>query len=119
MKSAFNKEVAAVFKLKRNEIERINEMALEITDIQKELQISDSVFVSELDDDEDKDRIFTVHEDEIKVEKVLTEKEVEALKQQELDRQIREQNANNDLTERALTEMMNNTLESKDEVERL
>merc|ERR1712154_349092 len=61
LKSAFNKEVDIIFKLKRAEVERINEMALEITDIQKELQLFDDVFICKLDNDEDKNRIFTVN----------------------------------------------------------
>jgi len=119
LKSALNREVGVIFKLKRAEIERINEMALDISDIQKELELSDSVFVSQLGDDEDKDRIFEVSDNEIKVEKVLTEQELKAKAEAEAAQQKQRDGSNNDLTERALTEMMNNTLETKDEVERL
>jgi len=124
LKSALNREVGVIFKLKRAEIERINEMALEITDIQKELgpehsEGADSVFVAKLGDDEDKQRMFTVADSEIRVEKVLTEAELAARAEMEAARRKREDGADNSVTTRALTEMMNNTLESKDEVERL
>ena len=119
VKTAFNIDVAKIFKLKQAEVERINEMALEIKDIQNELQLDDKVFVCKLDNDEDKDQIFIVNDSEIGVEKVLTEKELAELKKQEMERLKREKDANNDITERALYDMMNNTLESKDEVSQL
>jgi len=119
VKSAFNKEVIKIHKLKTREVERINEMALEITDIQKELQLTDAVFTARMEPIEDKESIFRVNDSEIGVEKVLTEKELVELKRKEEEREKRENDTNRETVERALVEMMNNTLESKDEVERL
>merc|ERR1712130_938433 len=110
IKKSFNDKIKTIYKLKEAEGERINEMALEIGDIQKELALTEKVFVCKLDDDEDQNSIFKVNDNEIKVEKVLNEKELKKLKEEEMAKEKLSKNANNSKTERALNEMMHNTL---------
>ena len=121
----YNKEIYALAKQKEIDIERVNEMISEIEEICKELEDEKDILRDRRKPlklkprEYENDSLFTVKDSEIKVQKVLTaEERAEKERLLELERQRLAANENS-YAERALTEMMNNTLDTKDEVERL
>uniref|UniRef100_A0A9J7Z8Q9 Cilia- and flagella-associated protein 43 n=1 Tax=Cyprinus carpio carpio TaxID=630221 RepID=A0A9J7Z8Q9_CYPCA len=116
VKSTFNKEFEAVYKQKEQEINRLREKNKRISEIMTELDLSESLWEPSLTDNECPERVLTVTDSEIKVEKYLTpeQKEKEEQLKQEDERQGLAAKSDN-TRDQALSVMMGGVLELKKE----
>ncbi|XP_060727401.1 cilia- and flagella-associated protein 43 [Tachysurus vachellii] len=116
VKTAFNTEFEAVYKQKEQEISRIRDKNKHIAEIVSKLDLQKTLWEPILSDNERPERILTVSDSEIKVEKCLTpeqrQKEEEQRNEEE-QRQLQEKGDN--IRERALDNMMDGVLEVKKE----
>eukprot|EP00485_Elphidium_margaritaceum_P013341 CAMPEP_0202728798 /NCGR_PEP_ID=MMETSP1385-20130828/185808_1 /ASSEMBLY_ACC=CAM_ASM_000861 /TAXON_ID=933848 /ORGANISM="Elphidium margaritaceum" /LENGTH=1771 /DNA_ID=CAMNT_0049395049 /DNA_START=27 /DNA_END=5342 /DNA_ORIENTATION=+ len=116
-KSAFNLKVKVLHQTKTGQVERINEMALEMKEIQNELEIvnadTDEIFMARCDDEEDEKHMFVVRAHE------MQNKKNDHMKQSQKQNNVAPDADHQNVASRALQDMMHNTLERKDEVERL
>uniref|UniRef100_A0A8C0I9U0 Cilia and flagella associated protein 43 n=1 Tax=Bubo bubo TaxID=30461 RepID=A0A8C0I9U0_BUBBB len=113
VKTAFNKEFDIVARQKEQEIARVKERNVRIREILAQLDLQVDVWEPALTDDEIPERVLTVQDSEIKVEKYLTEQEIEKeemLAKPEMERHL----ADNERL-RALNDMMGGVLEVKKE----
>lgn len=113
MKEAFNKEFDEVFHQKTTEIARITEKNIRISKIINQLKLEDKLVQPKLDSDEQPERLLTVDDSEVTVEKYVSPEEQkrldEAAKQEEIKR-LAEMGDNP--RERALDMMMGGRLEA-------
>ena len=113
MKDAFNKEFDEVFHQKETEIARIAEKNVRISKIINQLKLDDKLVQPKLDSDEQPQRLLTVDDSEVTVEKYIPPEEQKRLdevaKQEELKR-LAEKGDNP--RERALDMMMGGRLEA-------
>ncbi|KAJ3343173.1 Cilia- and flagella-associated protein 43 [Gonapodya sp. JEL0774] len=114
LKTNFNAKFAAMAKLKRDEISKIEEKNDRVTEILTELGIAENVFHPVLDDNEVPERVLSVEDSEIKVEKWISEEEQQILneRRKEEEERIRRQKED-DSRERALFQMMGGKLEDR------
>ena len=114
MKMNFNSKFDDCFALKENKLDEINSKNNRIAEILAELKISEEYFKPIWSNAEFPDRVITVADSEIPIEKYISEAE---RKQLLLDEEERKKNAANDqgdnAPERALLEMMGGTLEQE------
>uniref|UniRef100_A0A663MGL3 Cilia- and flagella-associated protein 43 n=1 Tax=Athene cunicularia TaxID=194338 RepID=A0A663MGL3_ATHCN len=115
VKTAFNKEFDTVARQKEQEIARVKERNVRIQEISAQLDLQVEVWEPSLTDDEIPERALTVQDSEIKVEKYLTEQEIEKeemLAKPEMERHFA---AMDNERLRALNDMMGGVLEVKKE----
>ncbi|KXS16756.1 hypothetical protein M427DRAFT_68803 [Gonapodya prolifera JEL478] len=114
VKFDFNAKFAAMAKLKRDEISKIEEKNDRITEILKELAIAETVTHPTLDDNEVPDRVLTVNDEEVKVEKWISEEErkLQEERRREEEERLRKQKED-DSRERALMQMMGGKVEDR------
>ncbi|XP_074731329.1 cilia- and flagella-associated protein 43 isoform X1 [Strix uralensis] len=115
VKTAFNKEFDIVARQKEQEIARVKERNVRIREILAQLDLQVEVWEPALTDDEIPERALTVQDSEIKVEKYLTEQEIEKeemLAKPEAERHLA---AMDNERLRALNDMMGGVLEVKKE----
>ena len=79
MKSEFNKKFDEVFQAKEGEMKRIGERNTRIRKIMKDLDITDDLFDPQWTADEMPEKLLEVNDDEIKVEKYISEEEQKRL----------------------------------------
>ncbi|XP_070608857.1 cilia- and flagella-associated protein 43 isoform X2 [Erythrolamprus reginae] len=116
MKSAFNKEFDSVARMKEQEIARVKEKNIRISQILNQLDIKEEIWVPTLTDNEKPERALVVQESEIKVEKYLTpvqKAKNKIMARIEYKRRLAAQGDN--ARERGLMDMMNGVLEIKKE----
>ena len=75
MKLGFNKAFDAVYQLKKGEMKRISDRNTRIRKVMKDLGINDEVFEPSWTSDENPEMLLDVNDDEIKVEKYVSEEE--------------------------------------------
>lgn len=113
MKETFNKEFDEVFLQKESEIARIAEKNIRISKIINQLKLEDKLVQPKLDSEEEPQRLLTVDDKEVTVEKYVPPEEKKRLeevaKQEELKR-LAEMGDNP--RERALDMMMGGRLEA-------
>ncbi|KAM6066889.1 cilia- and flagella-associated protein 43 [Chlamydotis macqueenii] len=115
VKTAFNKEFDIVARRKEQEIAQVKERNLRIREILAQLDLQVEVWEPALTDDEIPERVLTVQDSEIKVEKYLTQQEREKagmLAKLEMERRLA---ATDNERLRALNDMMGGVLEVKKE----
>ncbi|XP_068805797.1 cilia- and flagella-associated protein 43 isoform X2 [Struthio camelus] len=115
VKTAFNKEFDIVAQQKAHEIARVKERNLRIREILAQLDLQEEVWEPALTDDEIPERVLTVQDSEIKVEKYLTPQErakAEMLAKLEMERRLAALDSDR---LRALNDMMGGVLEVKKE----
>lgn len=118
IKVAFNKEFEEVFVKKEQEIAKIKEKNKRITKILSDLDLDEPIVEPELSVHEKPERLLTVADSEVTVEKYLTpeqKKKMEELQKLEEERRLREKGDNQ--RERALDMMMGGVLEIRKEDE--
>ncbi|XP_071946948.1 cilia- and flagella-associated protein 43-like [Antedon mediterranea] len=118
IKVAFNSEFDEVYRQKEQEIARIGDRNSRISKILKDLNSSEELWEPEMDEDEKPEKLLTVEEKEVKVEKFITPEQQAKLDD---ERQIEEQRrllekGDNDLV-RGREMMMGGVLEVKKEDE--
>ena len=109
---AFNVRFGDMFALKEEEMERIKGKNARIAEILEELSTSEDFFQPDWRDSELPERVITVRDEEMPIERYVSEAEKERLAREEEERLAREAaNQGDNLGERALNDMMNGTLE--------
>ncbi|XP_066477233.1 cilia- and flagella-associated protein 43 [Tiliqua scincoides] len=116
VKMAFNKEFDGVIRMKEQEIARVNERNVRITEILQQLDLQEKIWVPSFSDNEKPECALIVSETEIKAKEYLTP--VQKAKQKimakiEYKRRLAAQREN--ARERALMDMMGGVLEVKKE----
>ena len=113
IKEIFNKEFNEIYRQKEMEIARIKEKNIRINKIIQQLMLNDTLINPSFDEDETPDRLLSVDNDEILVEKYVSTEEQrqldEAAKQEEAKR-LAEMGDNP--RDRALDMMMGGRLEA-------
>ncbi|KYO40613.1 cilia- and flagella-associated protein 43 isoform A [Alligator mississippiensis] len=115
VKTAFNKAFDIVARQKEQEIARVKERNLRIQEILTQLDLQEEVWEPTLTDDEIPERVLTVQDSEIKVEKYLTPQQrakAEMMAKLEMQRRLA---AQDNARQRALNDMMDGVLEVKKE----
>jgi WD40 repeat protein len=118
IKENFNKEFDEILQLKSVEISRIQEKNARIKKIAQDLKLDEEIIVPTLDSDEEPERLLTVTDKEIKVERYISPEEKERLEKaakEEEERKLREMGDN--WRERGLDMMMGGRLEINTEEE--
>ena len=113
IKETFNKEFDEVLRQKEIEIVRIKEKNVRISKIIQQLKLSDTLINPALDVDETPDRLLSVDDSEILIEKYISPEEQEKIKEEakhEEARCLAEMGDN--ARERALDMMMGGRLEA-------
>uniref|UniRef100_A0ABM5G1Z5 Cilia- and flagella-associated protein 43 n=1 Tax=Pogona vitticeps TaxID=103695 RepID=A0ABM5G1Z5_9SAUR len=116
VKSAFNMEFDSICRMKELEIARVKERNTRISEILKQLDIHEEIWVPTFADNEKPERALTVLDAEIKVEKYLTpvqKAKEKIMARVEHKRRLAAQGDN--ARERGLMDMMNGVLEIKKE----
>ena len=93
IKEAFNKEFDEVLRLKEVEIGRILEKNVRIRKIAHDLKLDEEIMEPSLDSDEQPEKLLTVADEEIGVEKYLSleeQKKAEEMAKQEEERRLKE-----------------------------
>ncbi|KAI8812738.1 hypothetical protein BJ742DRAFT_850017 [Cladochytrium replicatum] len=118
IKVTYNEKFKQLVKLKSDEISKIEEKNERILAIMQELQIKEPIFSPNLDNDEVPERRITVLDEEVKVEKYITEEEQRKIDERKRLEEERLKAAQEDnFRERALMEMMGGKLEDRAESE--
>ncbi len=115
IKSHFNKQFDAVFRQKQNEIAKINEKNERISEISRDTGVEFELLQPQLDDSERTELVFEVEDEEVEVERVLTEEQQALLDEQRRLEEARKANKGDNARDRALLEMMDGVLEVKSE----
>ncbi|XP_022080756.1 cilia- and flagella-associated protein 43-like [Acanthaster planci] len=118
IKMAFNKDFDEVYRAKEQEITRISDRNQRILKIMEDLISTEEVWKPQMDTDEKPEKLLTVEDSEVKVEKFITpeqRKKMEEEAAEEAERKLREKGDN--ARERALDMMMGGVLEIKKEDE--
>ena len=113
IKEIFNKEFNEIYRQKEMEIARIKEKNIRINKIIQQLMLSDTLINPSFDKDETPERLLSVDNDEILVEKYVSTEEQKILEEaakQEEARRLAEMGDNP--RERALDMMMGGRLEA-------
>nr|KAJ3422347.1 Cilia- and flagella-associated protein 43 [Polyrhizophydium stewartii] len=116
IKTEFNARFNEMFKLKQDEIVKIEEKNDRINTILQQLQLQEAVYHPELDEDEVPTRIIEVLDSEVTCERFITAEErkrIEEKRRQEEERQ--RQQAEDNSRQRALMTMMGGKLEDRTE----
>lgn len=93
IKESFNKEFDEVLRLKGVEIGRIQEKNIRIRKIAHDLKLNEEIIEPSIDSDEQPERLLTVSDEEIKVEKYISPEEKQKLEEaakEEEERKLRE-----------------------------
>jgi WD40 repeat protein len=115
LKLGFNAEIDAALKRKQELLDRIGEKQQRITEVLDELrQKPDTLLPTKLGVTEVAGSVLRVLDEEVTVEKVLSEAERKALEEDREARDARERNRTDDSCERALQVMMDGRLETSD-----
>jgi hypothetical protein len=115
IKSHFNKQFDAVFRQKQNEIAKIGEKNERISEISRDTGVEFELLRPQLDDSERTELVFEVEDEEVEVERVLTEEQQALLDEQRRQEEERKANKGDNARDRALLEMMDGVLEVKSE----
>ncbi|XP_033633066.1 cilia- and flagella-associated protein 43-like isoform X1 [Asterias rubens] len=118
IKMAFNREFDEIFRAREQEIGRINDRNLRIMKIMEDLSSKEKVWKPQMDDDEKPEKLLTVEDSEVKVEKFITAEQRAKMEEEEAkeeERKLREKGDN--ARDRALDMMMGGVLEIKKEDE--
>ena len=113
LKETFNVEFSECFRAKENEIARIREKNVRISKIINQLKLDDTLVEPSLGVDEQPERLLTVGESEVTVEKYVSpeeQKRLEEVEKQEEHRKLAEMGDNP--RDRALNMMMGGRLEA-------
>lgn len=113
IRETFNKEFGEVLRQKEMEILRINEKNIRISKIIQQLKLGDTLINPALDVDEVPDRLLSVDDSEILIEKYISPEEQEKMEEEakhEEARRLAEMGDNP--RERALDMMMGGRLEA-------
>ncbi|XP_038613465.1 cilia- and flagella-associated protein 43 [Tachyglossus aculeatus] len=116
VKTNFNTEFNAVYRQKEVEILRVTERNTRMQEIISDLGLSEDIWQPTFADSEKPERVLTVEDEEIKVEKYLSPAQrakVELMERLELERRLAAQG--DDARKRALMDMMGGVLEVKKE----
>lgn len=81
IKQDFNKSFNEVYNVKQQEIKRINERNTRIQKILRDLDLHEELVKVEISPLEEPELLFTVHDDEITVEKYISEEERQRLEE--------------------------------------
>uniref|UniRef100_A0A6I8PRJ3 Cilia- and flagella-associated protein 43 n=1 Tax=Ornithorhynchus anatinus TaxID=9258 RepID=A0A6I8PRJ3_ORNAN len=114
VKTDFNTEFNTVYRQKEMEILRVSERNARIKEIISDLELNEDIWQPTFADSEKPERVLTVEDEEVKVEKYLTPAQrakVELMERLELERRL----AGDDARKRALMDMMGGVLEVKKE----
>eukprot|EP00163_Fabomonas_tropica_P014758 TRINITY_DN2681_c0_g1_i3.p1 TRINITY_DN2681_c0_g1~~TRINITY_DN2681_c0_g1_i3.p1 ORF type:complete len:1349 (-),score=493.19 TRINITY_DN2681_c0_g1_i3:86-4132(-) len=116
-KEAFNVTFEKFLDSKSQDLEKIQQKSARIDQIVKELKVPRPTFVTELNSDEVPSRVLEVRDEEVTVERVLSQAERERLEEEERKRaEALAGQKRDDSAERALRQMMGGKLqESKDD----
>ena len=112
IKEIFNKEFNEVYRQKEMEIARIKEKNVRISKIIQQLNLDDTLVNPSLDEDETPDRLLSVENDEILVEKYISPEEQKILEVAEQEEAKRLAEMGDNPRERALDMMMGGRLEA-------
>ncbi|XP_010742471.3 cilia- and flagella-associated protein 43 isoform X1 [Larimichthys crocea] len=115
VKTAFNADFDAAYRLKLQELNRVRERNRQITGIMLDLDINEKLWEPSLTNSEQPERMFTVDDSEIKAEKYLTPEQKEEEEKKKLEEQRCLAAKGENLRDRALDSMMNGVLEVKKE----
>uniref|UniRef100_A0A6I8PG16 Cilia- and flagella-associated protein 43 n=1 Tax=Ornithorhynchus anatinus TaxID=9258 RepID=A0A6I8PG16_ORNAN len=116
VKTDFNTEFNTVYRQKEMEILRVSERNARIKEIISDLELNEDIWQPTFADSEKPERVLTVEDEEVKVEKYLTPAQrakVELMERLELERRLAAQG--DDARKRALMDMMGGVLEVKKE----
>lgn len=115
----FNKAFDDLRHAKEDEMDKINGRNARIREIMADMGEETEFFQPSLADDEVPERVLAVEQDEIGFERYITEAERKRLEEEERRRAEAAGKHKDDAPERALMDMMNGTLEAKDELSKL
>ncbi|XP_030628306.1 cilia- and flagella-associated protein 43 [Chanos chanos] len=116
VKTSFNKEFEAVYRQKEQELSRIRDRNRRIKEIMSELEVEEKLWEPTLTDSERPERVLTVTDSEIKVEKYLSPEQRQREEAQRKEEEQRQLAAKGDrIRERALNDMMGGVLELRKE----
>lgn len=112
IKSSFNKRFEDTFAIKEEKIDEIRTKNVRISEILKELKVEEEFFKPSWNEKEFPEKVITVEDSEVPVEKYISEMDRKRLKEEEEERvRLAAQNVGDNAPERALMEMMGGTLE--------
>ncbi len=113
MKETFNKEFSDAFRAKENEIARIREKNIRISKIISQLKLNDSLIEPSLDIEEQPDRLLSVDDSEVTVEKYISPEELKRIEEAEKSEEARIlAEMGDNPRDRALNMMMGGRLEA-------
>ncbi|XP_072041951.1 LOW QUALITY PROTEIN: cilia- and flagella-associated protein 43-like [Amphiura filiformis] len=118
IKDTFNKAFDEVYKQREQEIARIGEKNQRITKILEDLMSTEGMWQPQMDSFEKPEKLLTVEEEEVTVDKFITEEQKAKIEEdaaKEAERKLKEKGDN--ARERALDMMMGGVLEIKKEDE--
>ncbi|KAF7668376.1 hypothetical protein LDENG_00016910 [Lucifuga dentata] len=115
IKTAFNTEFEATHKQKVQELNRVKNRNKRIREIMEELSMSETLWKPSLVDSECPERMLTVDDSEIKVERYLTPEQEKEEQRKDLEEQRRMATKGEDNREKGLDDMMDGVLEVKKE----
>ncbi|KAL5017485.1 hypothetical protein ScPMuIL_007074 [Solemya velum] len=115
---AFNKDFDEVFRKKEQEIDKIKEKNRRISKIMRDLDLNEPLVEPAMSVVEKPERLLTVEDSEIKVEKFMTPEQKKKHEEQlKVEEERRQREAGDNARERALDDMMGGLLEIKKEDE--
>ncbi|KAJ3299843.1 Cilia- and flagella-associated protein 43 [Borealophlyctis nickersoniae] len=114
----FNERFKEMVQSKKDDVSKIEDKNDRIAAIMAELQIQETIFHPELDDDEVPERIIEVQDSEVKVERFITPEEQKRLeeKARQEEERLRLQ-AEDNYRERAIMNMMGGKVDDRSETE--
>lgn len=115
IKRHFNKQFDQVFRQKQSEIAKIAEKNERITEISHDTGVEFELLQPQFDDSEKTELVFEVEDEEVEVERVLTEEQQALLEEERRLEEARRANKGDNARDRALLEMMDGVLEVKSE----
>lgn len=117
IKETFNKEFDELYQRKEMEISRIKEKNKRITQIIKDLEVDEKIYVPDMSVHEKPELLLVVEDSEVKTEKYLTPEQKKALEEKMAEEERKKKDKSDNVRERALNHMMNGVLEIKKEDE--
>ncbi|PIK58588.1 putative WD repeat-containing protein 96-like [Apostichopus japonicus] len=118
IKQQFNKEFSDTYKQREQEIARIEDKNQRIRKILEDLKTSEDIWQPQMDSDEKPEKLLTVDDSEVKVDKFITPDQQAKLDEEakaEAEKKLKEKGDN--VRDRALNMMMGGVLEIKKEDE--
>ncbi|XP_078480939.1 cilia- and flagella-associated protein 43-like, partial [Lampetra planeri] len=113
LKTAFNAEFDVVHRQKLQEINRLRDRNTQIRDIMLELGIKGDLWEPDVTASEKPEKLFTVDDSEIKVEKYLSPEKRKEEERKKLEEERRLAAKRDNIREKALDDMMDGSLEMK------